>query len=265
MRVGPQGAESPAILDAVGVIRDLSGHVDDFDGGVVSIDAMDGLRGIDLERLPEIPVGTRIGPALAPVPNSCYIGLNYDKHAAETNLPEPSEPILFSEASSALHAPNDDIVIARGSRKSDWEVELGVVIGRAPAITRSKTIEPSSERELQIELMGQWINGKSAPTYGPFGPSLVARDEIADPQAFDVELLLNGETAQSSNTSDRTFILRQIVSYMSRFMRLVSGYTITTGRSEGVGMSMRPQRFLKSGRRMKIEVKGLGRQYQTCV
>lgn len=275
MRVGPQGAEKPAIRDAGGIIRDLSGHVGDFAGPSVAIDALDALRGLDLAALPDIPESTRIGSALASVPNFYCVGLNYAKHAAETNSPEPSEPILFSKASSALHAPNDDIVIARGSEKSDWEVELGVVIGKEALYVSEDdaldhvagycTVNDLSEREFQIERMGQWIKGKSAPTYGPVGPWLVTRDEIADPQALDVELVLNGETVQSSNTSDMIFTVRQIVSYMSRFMKLVPGDIIATGTPEGVGMGMKPQRFLKPGDRMEIEVEGLGRQFQTCV
>lgn len=275
MRVGPHGAEKPAILDAGGVIRDLSAHVGDFAGPGVAIDALDRLRGIDLSALPEIAADTRIGCALASVPNFYCVGLNYAKHAAETGAAEPSEPILFSKASSALHGPNDDIVIARGSEKSDWEVELGVVIGKeALYVSEGEaldhvagycTINDLSERAFQIERMGQWIKGKSAPTYGPVGPWLVTRDEVPDPQALDVELVLNGETVQSSNTSDMIFTVRQIVSYMSQFMKLVPGDIIATGTPEGVGMGMKPQRFLKPGDRMEIEVKGLGRQYQSCV
>jgi 2-keto-4-pentenoate hydratase/2-oxohepta-3-ene-1,7-dioic acid hydratase in catechol pathway len=275
MRVGPQGTEKPAILDEGGVIRDLSGHLDDLAGPSVGVDALDKLRGLDLSSLPELPGDTRIGAALAWVPNFYCVGLNYARHAAETNSPEPAEPILFSKATSALHAPNDDIVIVRDSRKSDWEVELGVVIGKEALHVSEEdaldhvagycTINDLSEREFQIERMGQWIKGKSAPTYGPVGPWLVTRDEIADPQALDMELVLNGEAVQSSNTSDMIFTVRQIVSYMSRFMKLVPGDIIATGTPEGVGMGMKPQRFLKPGDRMEIEVKGLGRQDQTCV
>ena len=275
MRVGPQGTEKPAILDEGGVIRDLSGHLDDFAGPSVEVDALDKLRGLDLSSLPELPGDTRIGAALAWVPNFYCVGLNYAKHAAETNSPEPAEPILFSKATSALHAPNDDIVIVRDSHKSDWEVELGVVIGKEALHVSEEdaldhvagycTINDLSEREFQIERMGQWIKGKSAPTYGPVGPWLVTRDEIADPQALDMELVLNGEAVQSSNTSDMIFTVHQIVSYMSRFMKLVPGDIIATGTPEGVGMGMKPQRFLKPGDRMEIEVKGLGRQDQTCV
>ena len=275
MRVGPQGTEKPAILDEGGVIRDLSGHLDDLAGPSVGVDALDKLRGLDLSSLPELPGDTRIGAALAWVPNFYCVGLNYARHAAETNSSEPAEPILFSKATSALHAPNDDIVIVRDSRKSDWEVELGVVIGKEALHVSEEdaldhvagycTINDLSEREFQIERMGQWIKGKSAPTYGPVGPWLVTRDEIADPQALDMELVLNGEAVQSSNTSDMIFTVRQIVSYMSRFMKLVPGDIIATGTPEGVGMGMKPQRFLKPGDRMEIEVKGLGRQDQTCV
>jgi 2-keto-4-pentenoate hydratase/2-oxohepta-3-ene-1,7-dioic acid hydratase in catechol pathway len=275
MRVGPQGTEKPAILDEGGVIRDLSGHLDDLAGPSVGVDALDKLRGLDLSSLPELPGDTRIGAALAWVQNFYCVGLNYARHAAETNSPEPAEPILFSKATSALHAPNDDIVIVRDSRKSDWEVELGVVIGKEALHVSEEdaldhvagycTINDLSEREFQIERMGQWIKGKSAPTYGPVGPWLVTRDEIADPQALDMELVLNGEAVQSSNTSDMIFTVRQIVSYMSRFMKLVPGDIIATGTPEGVGMGMKPQRFLKPGDRMEIEVKGLGRQDQTCV
>ncbi len=275
MRVGPKGAEKPAFLDDGGVIRDLSGHVGDFAGPSVAIAALDRLRGLDLSALPEVPADTRIGAALAWVPNFYCVGLNYAKHAAETNAPEPAEPILFSKATTALHAPNDDVVIARDSHKSDWEVELGVVIGKEALYVSEDdaldhvagycTVNDLSEREFQIERMGQWMKGKSAPTYGPVGPWLVTRDEIADPQDLDVELVLNGDTVQASNTSDMIFSVRQIVSYMSRFMKLVPGDIIATGTPQGVGMGMKPQRFLKPGDRMEVEVKGLGRQYQTCV
>jgi len=275
MRVGPKGAEKPAFLDDGGVIRDLSGHVGDFAGPSVAIAALDRLRGLDLSALPEVPADTRIGAALAWVPNFYCVGLNYAKHAAETNAPEPAEPILFSKATTALHAPNDDVVIARASPTSDWEVELGVVIGKEALYVSEDdaldhvagycTVNDLSEREFQIERMGQWMKGKSAPTYGPVGPWLVTRDEIADPQDLDVELVLNGDTVQASNTSDMIFSVRQIVSYMSRFMKLVPGDIIATGTPQGVGMGMKPQRFLKPGDRMEVEVKGLGRQYQTCV
>jgi 2-keto-4-pentenoate hydratase/2-oxohepta-3-ene-1,7-dioic acid hydratase in catechol pathway len=272
MRVGPAGQERPALLDAAGKVRDLSAHIGDLGGDGVSLDALARLREIDPDSLPEIASPGRIGPCLSHVPNFFCIGLNYAQHAAETGAQPPAEPIIFSKATSALSGPNDPVVIPRGSEKTDWEVELGVVIGRAASYVSEDealdyvagycTVNDVSERAFQIERGGQWMKGKSAPSFGPVGPWLVTADEVPDPQALRVELTLNGETVQDSDTSDMIFTVRQIVSYMSQFMQLMPGDIIATGTPQGVGMGMKPQRFLRPGDVMEIEVQGLGRQRQ---
>ncbi|MBF9020021.1 2-hydroxyhepta-2,4-diene-1,7-dioate isomerase [Rhodobacterales bacterium HKCCA1058] len=274
LRYGPQGQEKPAILDAEGQVRDLSGHVADFAGAAVSLEALDAIRKIDISTLPVVANPGRIGACLASVPNFYCIGLNYAKHAAETGAEPPKEPIIFSKATSSLSGPFDPVVIPRNSVKADWEVELGVVIGRealyvseADALSYVAgycTINDVSEREFQIEKGGQWIKGKSAPTFGPTGPYLVTADEVGDPQKLGLTLSLNGEVVQDSNTDDMIFGVAKIISYMSQFMKLVPGDIIATGTPSGVGMGMKPQRFLKPGDVMKIEVKGLGAQKQTA-
>ena len=274
LRYGPQGQEKPAILDAEGQVRDLSGHVADFAGAAVSLEALDAIRKIDISTLPVVANPGRIGACLASVPNFYCIGLNYAKHAAETGAEPPKEPIIFSKATSSLSGPFDPVVIPRNSVKADWEVELGVVIGRealyvseADALSYVAgycTINDVSEREFQIEKGGQWIKGKSAPTFGPTGPYLVTADEVGDPQKLGLTLSLNGEVVQDSNTDDMIFGVAKIISYMSQFMKLVPGDIIATGTPSGVGMGMKPQRFLKPGDKMEIEVKGLGAQKQTA-
>jgi len=274
LRYGPQGQEKPAILDAEGQVRDLSGHVADFAGAAVSFEALDAIRKIDISTLPVVANPGRIGACLASVPNFYCIGLNYAKHAAETGAEPPKEPIIFSKATSSLSGPFDPVIIPRNSVKADWEVELGVVIGRealyvseADALSYVAgycTINDVSEREFQIEKGGQWIKGKSAPTFGPTGPYLVTADEVGDPQKLGLTLSLNGEVVQDSNTDDMIFGVAKIISYMSQFMKLVPGDIIATGTPSGVGMGMKPQRFLKPGDVMEIEVKGLGAQKQTA-
>ncbi|ETX12997.1 2-hydroxyhepta-2,4-diene-1,7-dioate isomerase [Roseivivax halodurans JCM 10272] len=275
LRFGSPGQERPGLLDAEGRVRDLSLHAPDLAGPTVSLAALDEIRAIDVASLPVVDAPDRIGSCLAWVPNFFCIGLNYAKHAAETGSKEPAEPILFSKASSALSGPYDPVRIPRDSRKCDWEVELGVVIGaecsyvsEEEALSRIAgycVINDVSKREFQIERGGQWMKGKSAPTFGPTGPYLVTADEIADPQSLALSLALNGETVQSSSTSDMIFGVAQIVSYMSRFMTLLPGDVIATGTPEGVGMGMSPQRFLKPGDVMVLTVEGLGSQRQEVV
>ncbi|WP_435310953.1 fumarylacetoacetate hydrolase family protein [Primorskyibacter sedentarius] len=272
LRFGPVGQEKPGILDADGNVRDVSAHVADFAGPTVSLDALEALRQIDPASLPIVNDPGRIGSCLANVPNFFCVGLNYAKHAAETGAEPPKEPIIFSKASSALSGPFDPVIIPRGSEKGDWEVELGVVIGReclyvseADALDYVAgycTINDVSERAFQIERGGQWIKGKSAPTFGPTGPYLVTADEVGDPQNLDVKLTLNGEVVQDSNTSDMIFTVAQCISHMSQFMKLVPGDIIATGTPSGVGMGMKPQRFLRPGDVMEVEVVGLGAQRQ---
>ena len=274
LRFGPKGQEKPGVLDADGNVRDVSAHVTDFAGTSVSLEALEALRAIDVNSLPVVAEPGRIGSCLASVPNFFCVGLNYAKHAEETGEEPPKEPILFSKASSALSGPFDPVIIPRGSVKGDWEVELGVVIGRTALYVSEDdaldyvagycTINDVSEREFQIEKGGQWVKGKSAPTFGPTGPYLVTADEVADPQALRVQLALNGETVQDSSTDDMIFTVREIVSYMSQFMELQPGDIIATGTPSGVGMGMKPQRFLKHGDVMEVEVEGLGRQRQVA-
>ena len=272
LRYGNKGTEKPGILDANGAVRDLSAHVRDFAGEAVSLDALDAVRKIDVNSLPVVENPGRIGSCLATVPNFFCVGLNYAKHAEETGAEPPKEPIIFSKASSALSGPFDPVIIPKGSEKSDWEVELGVVIGKTCSYVSEAdaldyvagycTINDMSERSFQIERGGQWIKGKSAPTFGPVGPYLVTADEVADPQNLNVSLNLNGETVQDSNTNDMIFTVAQIISHMSQFMELQAGDIIATGTPSGVGMGMKPQRFLKPGDTMEITVEGLGTQKQ---
>ena len=275
LRFGPKGQERPGLLDDEGQVRDLSSHVKDFAGDDVSLSALDAIRAIDVSSLPVVTDPGRIGSALAWVPNFYCIGLNYALHAAESGVDAPKEPIVFSKASSALSGPDDDIILPRTSEKGDWEVELGVVIGKTALYVSEAdaldhvagycTINDVSERSFQIERGGQWIKGKSAPTFGPVGPWLVTADEVPDPQALRVSLSLNGEMVQDSHTSDMIFSVRQIVSHLSQFMELRPGDIIATGTPSGVGMGMKPQRFLRPGDNMTVEVEGLGRQTQTVV
>lgn len=275
LRYGPPGREKPGLLDAEGQVRDLSAHVADLGGATVSLDSLDRLRALDPAALPLVAEPGRIGACLASVPNFFCIGLNYAKHAAETGATPPPEPVIFSKATSALSGPYDDVVIPRGSVKSDWEVELGVVIGRetlyvseAEALSHVAgycTINDLSEREFQTERAGQWIKGKSAPTFAPIGPWLVTADEVPDPQDLRLWLTLNGEPMQDSSTADMIFSVAEVIAAMSRYMKLLPGDVISSGTPSGVGMGMKPQRFLKPGEVMELEVAGLGRQRQTTV
>ena len=274
LRFGPKGNEQPAILDADGNIRRLQGVVPDFEKENVSLSALDAIREINTDDLP-IVTPERIGSCLADVPNFYCIGMNYAKHARETGAEPPKEPILFNKATSCLSGPYDDVIIPRGSEKSDWEVELGVVIGKSASYVSEEdaldyvsgycVVNDMSERTFQMEMGGQWVKGKSAPTFGPTGPWLVTADEIPDPQALRLWLKLNGETVQDSNTSDMIFSVREIISYMSQYMELRPGDLIATGTPSGVGLGMKPPRFLRAGEIMELEVEGLGVQRQKTV
>jgi 2,4-diketo-3-deoxy-L-fuconate hydrolase len=275
LRFGPVGQEKTGIMDADGQVRDLSAHVPDLSGPAVALEALDKIRTIDINALPVVTDPGRIGSCLSSVPNFFCIGLNYALHAKESGMDAPAEPIIFSKATSALSGPNDDVILPRTSEKGDWEVELGVVIGKTALYVSEEdaldyvagycTINDVSERSFQTERGGQWIKGKSAPTFGPTGPYLVTADEVGDPQNLRVTLKLNGDTVQDSNTSDMIFSVREIVSYMSSFMELRPGDIIATGTPSGVGMGMKPQRFLRPGDVMEVEVEGLGAQKQTAV
>ena len=270
LRVGPVGQEKPACLDATGVIRDLTGVTADFEGEGVSLDALEALKGVDLSALPAVKGNPRIGAAVARVETFYAIGLNYAQHAAEAGMEPPKEPILFNKSASCLAGPNDALTLPKGSEKSDWEVELGVVIGkRAQNVSVEEAlsyvagycvINDVSERAYQIERGGQWTKGKSAPGFGPVGPYLVTADEVPDPQALGLRLSLNGEMVQNNFTSDMIFSVAEIIAHMSEFMALVPGDVIATGTPEGVGMGMKPQRFLRVGDVMELEIDGLGRQ-----
>lgn len=275
LRVGEAGAESPAVMGADGTLRDLSAVVPDFGGTTVSLKELDKLRNLDLDGLRPIDGTPRIGPCVSHTPTFHCIGLNYAKHAEETGADKPSEPIVFSKAASALSGPMDHVMRPRDSQKLDYEVELGVVVGEvceyvteAEALSRVAgycVINDVSEREFQIERLGQWVKGKSAPTFGPSGPWLVTADEIPDPQNLRCWLSVNGTMRQDSNTSDMIFSVAEIISYLSRFMRLMPGDLIATGTPEGVAMGMSPQAWLQPGDVMELGIDGLGSQRQTVV
>lgn len=275
LRFGLAGAEKPGCLDDTGTIRDLSGLIDDFTPETLSCETLERLKGTDLAALPQVPAGTRIGPCVGAARNFFAVGLNYARHARETNNPEPAEPVLFSKATSCICGPNDPIILPKGSVKTDWEVELGIVIGRvcehveeADALSHVAgccTINDVSERAFQIERGGQWIKGKSAPNFGPIGPWLVTPDEVGDPQDLALTLSVNGEKMQDSSTSDMIFGVATIISYMSRFMRLMPGDIIATGTPEGVGLGFTPPRFLREGDVVELSVEKLGAQRQTVI
>lgn len=274
LRWGPRGAEKPGLLDAEGNVRDLSSHVSDLAGDAVSLRALDRLRALRPEDLPVVEA-ERLGACLAWVPNFHCVGLNYARHAAEAGAQPPAEPVLFSKATTALAGPFDPIVIPKGSVKTDWEVELGVVIGAEvehvseadalACVAGYCVVNDLSERSWQLEGTGQWCKGKSAPGFGPIGPWLVTADEIPDPQNLPLWLDLNGETQQLSSTADMIFSVAEIISYMSRHMRLRPGDIIATGTPEGVGMGQKPQRFLRPGDVLELGVTGLGDQRQTAL
>ncbi len=274
LRIGERGAERPAALHSDGTYRDLSGSVPDLAGETVSLASIDGLRALDLGQLPLLEAG-RIGPCVASTPNFHCVGLNYARHAAETGAQPPTEPILFSKAASALSGPFDPVIQPKDSLKLDYEVELGIVIGRRTehvseadalgAVAGYCLINDVSERHFQNERLGQWIKGKSAPSFGPTGPWLVTADEIPDPQALGCWLKVNGETRQNSSTDDMIFGVAEIVSYMSRFMALLPGDLIATGTPEGVILGMDPKVWLKPGDVIELGIDGLGEQRQTVV
>jgi len=274
-RFGPVGEEKPGIVDSTGTHRDLSSVIADIDPHTIANGLVQALADVDPRTLPEIPDGSRFGPCLATTGNFLAIGLNYVQHAKETNSPLPAEPIIFSKAASCIVGPDDEVVLPRGSRKTDWEVELALVIGKkAHYVSEADALSyvlgycicnDVSEREFQIERGGQWMKGKCAPSFGPIGPYLVTTDTVPDPQALDLWLEVNGERVQSSSTSDMIFPISKIVSYVSEFMVLMPGDLITTGTPPGVGLGMKPERYLKHGDNMRLSVEGLGVQTQRVV
>lgn len=275
LRYGPKGAEKPGLLQPDGTLRDLSEVTGDFAGEGVSLEVMDRLRALDPESLPKVKDTPRVGCALGAVPNFYCVGLNYHQHAIEMGMAPPQEPVLFNKSASCLAGPLDPLVIPQGATKLDWEVELGIVIGRGGfAIPQADALDhiaaycvanDVSERVWQMEHGGQWAKGKSGPGFGPVGPWLVTPDEVADVQNLKLWLSVNGERMQDSDTSDMIFGVAEIVSYVSRFMPLVPGDLIATGTPEGVGHGMTPERFLHPGDVIELEIEGLGRHRQTVV
>jgi 2-keto-4-pentenoate hydratase/2-oxohepta-3-ene-1,7-dioic acid hydratase in catechol pathway len=272
MRIGEPGREKPALLDEAGKIRDLSAHVSDIAGEAISPEGLARIRALDPNSLPELAPG-RIGACVAGTGKFICIGLNFSDHAAETGATVPPEPVIFMKATSAIVGPNDDVLIPRGSQKTDWEVELGVVIGKtAKYVTEADALDyvagycvshDVSERAFQTERSGQWTKGKSCDTFGPIGPWLVTKDEIVDPQKLGMWLKVNGETMQNGSSKTMVYGVAFVVSYLSQFMSLHPGDLISTGTPPGVGMGMKPQRFLKAGDVVELGIEGLGSQKQT--
>jgi len=275
LRYGPAGQEKPGLLDRDGKIRDLSGAVRDIDGEALAPASLDRLRRLDPASLPLVPGTPRLGPCVGSVSKIVAIGLNYRLHAQEAGAAIPSEPIFFMKAPSSICGPNDDVIIPKGSQKTDYEVELGIVIGSlARYVSKADArrhvagycvVNDVSEREFQIERGGQWTKGKSADTFCPIGPWLVTADEVPDPGKLALWTEVNGERRQSSNTGDLIFGVDEIVSYVSQFTTLLPGDVIPTGTPSGVGMGFKPPKFLKQGDRMRLSVEGLGEQNQRLV
>jgi 2-keto-4-pentenoate hydratase/2-oxohepta-3-ene-1,7-dioic acid hydratase in catechol pathway len=275
LRYGQAGQEKPGMVDRNGQIRDLSAVVRDIDGAALAPASLDRLRRLDPATLPLVSGSPRIGPCVGNVPKIVAIGLNYRLHAQEAGMPIPSEPIFFMKATSSICGPNDDVIIPKGSQKTDYEVELGIVIGttaRYVDIADAKNhiagycvVNDVSEREFQIERGGQWTKGKSCDTFCPLGPWLVTADEVSDAGKLQVSTDVNGERRQNSNTADLIFGIEHIVSYVSQFMTLLPGDVIPTGTPSGVAMGFKPPRFLKPGDTMRVAVEGLGEQNSRLV
>jgi len=276
LRYGPKGREKPGIVDKDGNIRDLSSVVPDISAATLASGALAKIKKAKLADLPKVRKGVRIGPCVTGVSNFIAIGLNYADHAAETGAPIPEQPIVFNKAPNCIVGPNDDVMIPKGSKKTDWEVELAIVIGKGgsyipkkdalKAIAGYALCNDVSEREYQIERGGQWTKGKGCPTFGPLGPWLVTTDEIKDVQDLDMYLDVNGKRMQTGNTKTMIFDVATIISYVSEFMRLDPGDVITTGTPPGVGMGMKPKpRYLKGGETMTLGIAGLGEQTQKVV
>jgi len=275
LRVGKKGNEKPAVLDKDGKIRDISSQVKDLNPDYLNFDSLSKLQSIDLSSLPELSPTERIGSCITKPGKFVAIGLNFSDHAKESNLPVPTEPITFMKATSSINGPNDDIELVSGSKKLDWEVELGIVIGKETKhISENQSqdhilgyclVNDISEREWQIEKLGQWVKGKSHDTFGPIGPYLVTKDEITDVNNLKMSLDVNGKRMQTGNTSTMIFNVNFIVSYLSKYMSLQAGDIITTGTPPGVGMGMKPQQFLKAGDTMKLSIENLGEQNSKVV
>ncbi len=273
VRFGAAGAEKPGIIDNDGAVRDLSGVVGELGGDVLT--DLSSLSATDIGALPKVSGEVRFGPCVAGTGKLICIGLNFSDHAAESGMAVPSEPIIFMKATSAICGPNDDILIPRGSEKTDWEVELGVVIGKpAKYVSEAEALDhvagycvcnDVSERSFQAERQGQWTKGKSCDTFGPIGPWLVTPDEVADPQNLRMWLSVNGERRQDGSTSTMVYGVAHLVSYLSQFMTLLPGDVISTGTPPGVGLGMKPPTYLKPGDVVELGIDGLGTQKQTFV
>ena len=275
LRYGAPGQEKPGLVDRDGGIRDLSGAVGDIDGAALAPASLDRLRRLDPASLPMVSGAPRLGPCVGAVSKIVAIGLNYRLHAQEAGAAIPSEPIFFMKAPSSICGPDDDVIIPKGSQKTDYEVELGIVMGSlARHVSQADArkyvagycvVNDVSEREFQIERLGQWTKGKSADTFCPIGPWLVTADEVPDPGKLALWTEVNGERRQNSNTGDLIFGVDEIVSYVSQFMTLLPGDVIPTGTPSGVGMGFKPPKFLKPGDRVRLSVEGLGEQNQRFV
>ena len=275
LRIGKKGNEKPAALDNDGKIRDISFYIQDLNPDHLNFETISKLKNVDLSSLPILNDHERIGSCVAKPGKFIAIGLNFSDHAAETGAEPPSEPITFMKATSSINGPNDDIQIVSGSKKLDWEVELGIVIGKETKhISEDQSedhilgyclVNDISEREWQIEKMGQWVKGKSHDTYGPIGPYLVTKDEIPDINNLKMSLDVNGKRMQTGNTNTMIFNVYFIVSYLSKFMSLQPGDIITTGTPPGVGMGMKPQQFLKAGDTLRLSIESLGEQNSKVV
>jgi 2-keto-4-pentenoate hydratase/2-oxohepta-3-ene-1,7-dioic acid hydratase in catechol pathway len=275
LRYGPEGQEKPGLLDRDGHIRDLSGIVADIGPEALSPAALDRLRAIDPASLPAVSGNPRLGPCVTGVSKLVCVGLNYSDHAKETGAKIPSEPILFMKAPTSITGPNDQVILPKGSEKGDWEVELGIVIGTKTQyvgvhdalkhVAGYCVVNDVSERNFQLERGGNWMKGKSADTFAPLGPWLVTADEVPDPQALDVFCEVSGQMMQKGTTANMIFPCAHLVSYISHFMTLLPGDVIPTGTPAGVGLGMKPPRFLRAGDVMRLGVAGLGEQRQTVV
>lgn len=275
LRYGLPGQEKPGVLTQDGEMRDLTGIVPDIAAAAILPDPIEKLRSIDLTRLPKVPGQPRLGPCVGAVGKFICIGLNYSDHAAEAGMAVPAEPVVFMKATSSIIGPNDDVAIPRGSKKTDWEVELGVVIGKPAKYVEEANalshvagycvVNDLSERAFQLEGTGQWVKGKSADTFGPIGPWLVTPDEIPDPQNLDMWLEVDGHRYQSGSTHTMVFGVSHLISYLSRFMSLRTGDVISTGTPPGVGHGCKPPVYLRAGNRIQLGINGLGQQTQKVV
>lgn len=275
LRYGPKGSERPGILDDEGYVRDLSEHIADVGGDSLLPEQLMRLQALDVPSLPRVRGESRLGPCVARVGKIVCVGLNYSDHAAESNMAVPTEPVLFMKATSAIVGPNDDVEIPLGSEKTDWEVELGVVIGKPGRYIPERlarehiagycVVNDVSERSYQLERGGQWDKGKGCDTFAPIGPWLVTADEVPDPQNLDLWLDVDGRRYQSGNTRTMIFGVNHLVSYISQFMSLQSGDVISTGTPPGVGLGQKPPLYLRAGQTMRVGITGLGTQVQRTV